>query len=262
MGVAATAFRDLGGSLARLPLALWLALDDVHGKYRRTVLGPLWITLGQAMLIAGFAVVFSGLFGMEPATYLLYLAAGFPVWTLLSQFLVDMPSAFVMSKGMIESYQLPWLTYIWRRTFAYVLTFLHHIVILFVVMAILRIVPTTAMLLAIPALLVVAVAGAGVGLVLAVIGARYRDLQPAMSMSAGVLMLLSPVVWRAEQLQVNEWVVRFNPLYYFIRLLRDPLLNEVSPIEIWIGTSAGAIALFVLGFLVFLGARRRLYHWL
>ena len=260
--VSAVAIGDLVGSIGRLPLALSLAVDDVHGRYRRTILGPLWIVLGQAAMIAGFAIVFSGLFRMDPESYLLYLAAGFPIWTMLSQFLVDMPNAFIAAKGFIESYELPWLTHIWRRSFGYVLLFLHHLVIFFVALVILKAPAAPTMLLVIPALFVTTVAGSGIGLMLAALNARYRDLQPAMSMIAGVLMLLSPVIWRADQLQVNTWIVKFNPLHYYISLLRDPLMNIPPTVDLWLGTTLGAVVLFALGFLTFLLSRKRLYHWL
>lgn len=260
--VSAVAVSDLLGSISRLPLALSLAVDDVHGRYRRTILGPLWIVLGQAAMIAGFAIVFSGLFRMDPETYLLYLAAGFPIWTMLSQFLVDMPNAFIAAKGVIESYELPWLTHIWRRSFGYVLLFMHHLVIFFAALVILKAPASLTMLLVIPALVVTTVAGSGIGLMLAALNARYRDLQPAMSMIAGVLMLLSPVIWRADQLHVNTWIVKFNPLHYYISLLRDPLMNIPPSADLWLGTILGAVVLFALGFLTFLLSRKRLYHWL
>lgn len=262
MGAAAVAFRDLGGSLLRLPLAAQLAFDDIHGKYRRTVLGPLWIAIGQAATIAGFILVFSGLFGIEPQAYAIYLAAGFPVWAFLSQYLTDMPNTFIVHKGVLESYEIPWLTLVWRRSISYFLLFLHHVVTLFALMAILRVTPTIEMLYAIPALLIVIIAGSGIGMFLAVVGARYRDVQPAMQMAAGFLFMFTPVMWRADQLRENTWAYEFNPLYYYVTLVREPLLGRVPPSEIWIGAGGGAAALFVLGFLAFLIGRRRLYHWL
>ncbi|MBC7768796.1 MAG: ABC transporter permease [Phycisphaerales bacterium] len=262
MGTAAIAFRDLGGSLLRLPLAARLAADDIHGKYRRTVLGPLWISLGQAAMIAGFILVFSGLFNIEPQTYALYLAAGFPVWGFLSLYLADMPNTFIVNKGLLESYELPWLTLIWRRSIGYFLLFLHHIITLVALMAILRVTPTIEMLYAIPALLITIIAGTGVGMLLATIGARYRDVQPAMQMAAGFLFMFTPVMWRADQLQVNTWAYEYNPLYYYVTLVREPLLGRVPAPEIWMGAGAGAAALFVVGFLAFLIGRRQLYHWL
>jgi ABC-type polysaccharide/polyol phosphate export permease len=255
-------FQDLSGAIKRAPLAAWLAVDDVHGRYRRTVLGPLWITIGQAAMVVGFALVFSGLFGMDPNTYLLYLAAGFPVWTLLSQFLSDMPTAFINAKGFIESYEMPWLVHVWRRAFGYVLVFLHHLSILLVVMLWLGVQPTLQTLYVIPALAIVLVAGVGVGMFVAVVGARYRDLQPAMGVAASFMMLMSPVVWRADQLQVNQWIVRFNPLHYYLEILRGSLLGTPVSTGVWIVTCVGAIVLFGVGFAAFALGRRRLYHWL
>lgn len=259
---ASVAVRDLSGSIHRLPLALVLAIDDVYAKYRRTVLGPLWIVIGQAATVAGFLVVFSGLFRTDPQTYAIYLAAGFPVWALMSSYLSDMPATFITARGMMESYELPWLMHIWRRSIGYVLVFAHQLVTLFVVMAILGVAPKPEMLLVIPAIAVLMVAGSGLGIILALFGARYRDLQPAMVVVSSFLFLFSPVVWRAEQLQINQWAVQFNPVYYYIKLLRDPLLGHGPSAELWIGTSIGAIAIFAAGFLAFYLCRRRLYHWL
>lgn len=259
---ASVALKDLTGSVLRLPLAFSLALDDIHGKYRRTALGPLWIVIAQAASIAGFVIVFSGLFHMDPHVYALYLAAGFPVWALISFFLSDMPLTFIAARGLIESYEVPWLTHVWRRSIGYALLFFHQIVTLFAVMVILGVAFKPEMLLAIPALVILTVAGTGVGMVLAVFGARYRDLQPAMAVVASFLFLFSPVMWRSEQLQINDWVVRFNPLYYCIRLLREPLMGQAPSFGLWIGTSIGAVVAFAVGFAVFYVCRRRLYHWL
>lgn len=263
MGTAANvAIRDLLGSVLRLPLAFSLAVDDINGRYRRTVLGPFWLIVGQAATIAGFVVVFSGLFDQDPTTYALYLAAGFPVWLMISQFLVDMPMTFIQARGFIEAFELPWLVHIWRRSINYAIVFLHQLVALFALFLIMRVPLDFDLLLVLPALLIVIIAGSGTGLLLAIINARYRDLQPAMGVLAGFLFLFSPVVWRAEQLQLNEWAVRFNPMHYYIKLVRDPLMGIAPAPELWIGTTLGAVALFALGVLAFHFARRRLYYWL
>lgn len=263
MGIAAVAFRDLGGSIVRLPLAMRLALDDVHGKYRRTILGPLWIALGQAATIAGFGVVFGSLFGLEQDSFILFLAAGIPVWVLMASYMADMPNTFINAKGVIEAYELPWLVHLWRRSFSYVMLFFHHLITLFAVMTIFHVQPNINMLYAFPGLLIVIVAGTGFGMFLAVVGARYRDVQPAMQVLAGFLFLFTPVIWHTNQLRENlAWAYEYNPLYYYITLVRDPLLGRLPAPEIWIGAGAGAVGLFVLGFVAFLMGRRRLYHWL
>lgn len=262
MGTATVVFGDLSRSIRRLPLAMTLALDDIGGKYRRTALGPLWLVIGQAATIGGMLIVFGTLFGMDPRVYAIYLAAGFPVWVLISSFMTDMPSTFIAARGLVESYDLPWLLHVWRRAMGYVLVFLHQIITLVVAMLILQTPPTVNMLYAFPALAVILVAGSGFGLLVAVVGSRYRDLQPTMAVVASFLFMLSPVMWRAEQLNANQWIVDYNPLHYYVTLLRDPLLGQAPPQEYWLGTSIAAVGIFIIGFIAFVISRRRLYHWL
>jgi ABC-type polysaccharide/polyol phosphate export permease len=260
--VSATALQDLMGSLARLPLAMTLAVEDIGGKYRRTILGPLWIAIGQAVTIAAFAVLFSGLFDIPPAEYAPFLAAGFPAWALISSFMIDMPSAFIQSKGYLESFDLPWLMQIWRRTFGYLIVFVHQVFTLFIVMAILDIPPTYEMLYALPGLIIVLIAGTGVGVFLAVVGARYRDLPHAMGILAGFLFLFSPVIWRPEQLLQNRWALEFNPMYYLLQMVREPLLGRAPEPEVWAGGVIAAVVLFLIGYVAFAVSRGRLYFWL
>lgn len=261
------AVQDLEKSILRLPLAARLALDDIEGKYRRTVLGPLWIALGQAATIAGFTVVFSGLFNTSPPEYALFLAAGLPVWALVSTHMIEMPIALVHAKGYLESYEVPWLTHIWRRSFQYLLVFAHQIITFVVVIALLYAVGHTdlvhkEMLLAVPGLALVTFAGAGAGMFLSVFGARYRDLQHAMTILASLLFFLTPVIWRANQLPENSWIYHLNPLYYFMTIVRDPLLGHAPSAEVWIISAVLSVALFAIGFISFSMSRGRLYHWL
>lgn len=267
MNSSAMALQDLERSVLRLPLAVRLALDDIHGKYRRTVLGPLWIALGQAATIAGFTLVFSGLFNASPVEYALFLAAGLPVWALVSTHLIEMPIALVHAKGYLESYEVPWLTHIWRRSLGYLFVFAHQIVTFAGVIVFLYARGHTdlvhkEMVLAIPGLALVTFAGAGAGMFLAVFGARYRDLQHAMTILASLLFFLTPVIWRANQLPANEWIYHFNPLYYFMTVVRDPLLGHAPSAEVWIISGVLSVALFALGFISFSMSRGRLYHWL
>ena len=44
--------RDLRDGVLRTPLAFSLALRELQTRYSRTTLGPLWITLAQAVWIA------------------------------------------------------------------------------------------------------------------------------------------------------------------------------------------------------------------
>src|SRR6202051_1205821 len=53
--------------------------DDIRQRYRRSVLGPFWITLSTGIFILLLGVIYSRLFKMDVANYLPFLTVGFVV---------------------------------------------------------------------------------------------------------------------------------------------------------------------------------------
>lgn len=254
--------KDFGGMILRFPLVVRLASDDVHGRYRRTALGPLWIVLAQAGMILGLTLVFGGLLGQDPREFVLFVACGVPIWALISSYLADMPGVFIQSRGWVEAYQLPWTIQIMRRSVGYFLTFAHQMVTFVLVMLVQQIAPTSAMLWAAPGLALVFIAGTSLGVIMAIAGARFRDLQPAMTVISGFLFIMTPVFWQRSGLAANTFVVDYNPFYYFLEIVRGPLLGQSVPVAHWIGAGVGAATLLILAIVVFAASRKRLYHWM
>src|SRR5579862_3228594 len=54
--------------------------DDIRQRYRRSVLGPFWITLSTGIFILLLGVIYSRLFHMELQHYMPYLSVGYIVW--------------------------------------------------------------------------------------------------------------------------------------------------------------------------------------
>ena len=69
-------------------------------------------------------------------------------------------------------------------------------------------------------------------------------------------------MWHADQLRANEWVYQYNPIYYVVTLLREPLLGHAPDAKIWLGALLAAFGSIIVGLIAFLASRRRLYHWL
>jgi ABC-type polysaccharide/polyol phosphate export permease len=59
----------------------WL---DMKCQYRRSRIGPLWETINVAVMIAGLAIVSSGLFGGNIMDLIGYLALGIIIWSAIS----------------------------------------------------------------------------------------------------------------------------------------------------------------------------------
>lgn len=61
------AWSDLKRGFAQRELWLALGWQDIKQRYRRSTLGPLWITISRAVMAIALALLYSQLFGIDLA---------------------------------------------------------------------------------------------------------------------------------------------------------------------------------------------------
>ena len=66
--------RDLLSGIRAWRLWTMLGWNDIRQRYRRSVLGPFWITISMAVFITLLGVIYSHIFNIELRTYLPYLS--------------------------------------------------------------------------------------------------------------------------------------------------------------------------------------------
>ena len=71
------AWGDLTEGFARRELWLHLGWQDIKQKYRRSVLGPFWITIATGTTAIAMGLLYSKLFGLELSEHLPYVTLGF-----------------------------------------------------------------------------------------------------------------------------------------------------------------------------------------
>src|ERR1700742_1080695 len=79
----ARAWQDVRSGVKLKELWGHLGWQDIKQRYRRSVIGPLWITLAMAVTAAGLGLVSSPLFKASVGTFLPYLTVGFIVWNFI-----------------------------------------------------------------------------------------------------------------------------------------------------------------------------------
>jgi ABC-2 type transport system permease protein/lipopolysaccharide transport system permease protein len=48
-----------------------------------------------------------------------------------------------------------------------------------------------------------------------------------------MMFLLTPILWRPDQVPGREFLIIFNPFYYSIELIRQPLLGASPSAFVW-----------------------------
>src|SRR5262245_27779966 len=92
-----------------LSLHVWptLGWQEVKQRYRRSTLGPFWLTLSMGVLLGVMGPLYGRLFNQDVGNYFLYLAVGFVAWQTLSQLMSEGCTVFIASEGFIKSVRLP-----------------------------------------------------------------------------------------------------------------------------------------------------------
>jgi ABC-type polysaccharide/polyol phosphate export permease len=239
-----------------------LGWDDIRQRYRRSLLGPFWITLSMGIFILLLGVIYSRLFHIDLATYLPYLSLGFIVWGFISAVANDSCVAFHESGRIIKQIKLPLTTYVFRVVYRNFIVFLHTIVIFVPVAIYFRVIPDWNTLLALPGLFLVVVNATWVAATLATFSTRYRDIQPIVGTVVQLMMFATPIMWTASSLGNAMIVAEINPIYHLIEIVRSPMLGSAPELRSWLvaGGLAAAGSLLAAGLLV--SKSRRIVFWL
>lgn len=259
------AFKDVVDGLRKWPIWFMLAYQDIKLRYRRSVLGPFWLTLSMAITIYTMGYIYSHIFHTDMSTYFPYLAAGMLAWTMLSTAVTDFTDGLAVSEHLIKQVKLPYTLYIHRIASRNVIIFFHNIVVIIPIMLYYH--ETTRInlhtLLLLPNLLLIYIDMVTYGLILAMVGARYRDISQIIRSLVQVVFFVTPVMWLPQALmEKNPWIINLNPFYSFIELIRAPLLGN-SPTQynyLFVGTMT--VAGILLASYMFIKRRSRIVYWI
>ncbi len=242
------------------------AVDDVVGRYRRTIFGPLWLILAQAGFIGGLfllhGVVYNDAKTVSARDLLLFLAVSLPLWNMMSYNIVEGALSLTRAKSFIEAYPLPMPIHMIRSVVASIVTFA-HVILVYVVAAIVTRAPVgPAMIAVIPGFLILVLFGFGCTLTLSSIGARFRDISPALGTVLSLLFVLTPVFWVPAPQQVGSPMVQFNPFYHLLEVCRKPLLSEWPALRSWAIAGGVSLLSLLVGAFVYGRERTSIIYWL
>ena len=235
---------DIISSFQRINMALYFAWGDTKARYRRSVLGPLWIVISTAISVAGLGFLWSLLLKDEPSKLVPSLTIGLVIWQFLSGCILESTSLFSRNAHFIKNIVIPYFIFPLQLLMRQLINFGHNFL---VIIAVLMIYPpdfSWTLLLIIPGLLLVIANLAWIVLLLAIVSARFRDLEQIIGALMPLMFFLSPVLYRSSQLDMSQHIIWLNPFSYFIALIRDPILGASPPIFVY---EVSIIALFVGG---------------
>lgn len=255
---------DIASMFRRRSLVFLLGWQDIKQRYRRSKLGPFWLTISMSTMIAMIGVIFGQVFQTSMQEYLPFLATGIILWTFFSSSLTEGCTSFIDSAGMIRQLNLPLSLYPARVIWRNFVIMGHNAVILPFVFVCMGKEISLHLFWVVPGLLLLLFNVFWMSLFLGTICARFRDMPQIIISLLQVFFYVTPVIWMPNSLNPRSanLLMDPNPIFHLIQIVRSPLLGEPASLMNWgVSVCLSLIGLVFAGY--FFGKyKKRIAYWL
>lgn len=253
---------DFGDTFSRWRTWFLLGNQDIYLRYKRSVIGPFWLSISLAAMCGGMALLYAQIFMISYEEYLPWLATSLLVWMLLSTMMLEGGGVLMESEGPLRNVRIAQPILVMRMVYRNLLIFLHNLVTILALLLLTGHELNLLTVLALPGLIAILAIGFFYALAIAPLCLRFRDISNVVGTILQILFFMTPIIWRPEQGRVAMEFVTWNPFYHIIEIVRAPLLGYMPTTLNWTVT-LGAIALLgALALISLASTRRRIFLWL
>ena len=215
-------------------LFITLAWRDISVRYKQTALGVLWALFQPLLTIVVFTFIFNHMAKIESGDgtpYPIFLYVGLLFWQYYSSTLTNASGSMVANAGMIQKIYFPRLIIPATSATTGLVDFAISSLILICMMFYYKFIPNAIGVIILPLLILCSMMTAmGVGMFLAAINVKYRDVRYALPFFIQIMMYVTPVIYPVSMLNnypfVKVTMLWLNPIAGVITNARATLLGQ------------------------------------
>ncbi len=240
----------------RRDLLFFLTWRDIKVRYKQTVLGFAWIVIQPLVSIVVFTIVF-GNFAKMPSDnipYPIFVFIGLLFWNFFSTTLSSSSDSLISNENILKKVYFPKILAPLSSTLAHVVDLIPMMLILVGMLMYYRVTVTLQALILLPILLLMMLVSAlGIGMFLAPINAKFRDVRYILPFFIQLMMYATPVIWPSSLFGGTSQVIRiFNPVAEAIEVSRSGFFGTRPMDWTTFFLSVGfTIFIFIVGFINF-----------
>jgi lipopolysaccharide transport system permease protein len=220
---------DLRELVSYRELLYFLVWRDVKVRYKQAALGVTWAVLQPLFLMLIFTIFYGRLARVDTGgiPYPLFAYAGLVLWMFFANAITTGGNSLVGNSNLISKVYFPRMLVPASSVLGSLVDFAFAFVVLVPMMAYYRIAPTLH-LLVLPLLTLLTVAFAvGVGLWMAAVNVRFRDVRFALPFAVQVWLFISSVIFPSSAVPERwRWLPKINPMSAFVEGFRAALFGQ------------------------------------
>jgi len=239
-----------------------LGWQDIKQRYRRSVLGPWWLTIASGIMIGAMGYLYARLLGQATPDYMPFLAVGFILWNFVATAVTEGCTVFIAAEGIVKQVKLPLTLHVCRVLWRNVIVFAHNAVIILLTLLFFGKSLVWPGVVALAGFALIILNGLWVVALLGIFCARFRDIPPIVASVLQILFFMTPIMWDKSMLGARGWFADINPVFHLIEVMRAPLLGTGIPyvsfaIVLVMGAAGAALTLYAMT-----RFRARVPYWL
>jgi homopolymeric O-antigen transport system permease protein len=236
-------------------LFYFLVWRDIKVRYKQTALGALWAVLQPLLLMVVFTLFIGQLRGVGPGTvpYPVFSLAALVPWTFFANAVAGAANSVVLNSQLVSKVYFPRVLIPTAAAASYLIDLAASFVILLILMAGYGVTPSSRIvLLPIFTVYVVAVAS-GIGLLLAALNVKYRDVRYTVPFLIQFWLFASPVAYQFKVVGAPyRLIFALNPMVTGIDGFRSSMIGSGGvPLNVLLVSTGSAVALCAMGVLYF-----------
>lgn len=258
------AIADIALAIKRSALVGMLGWQDVRQRYRRSALGPFWLTISMGVMIGTIGVVFGSIFNSPLDEFFPFLTVGMILWTFISAVITEGCMGFISAEGIIKQLPIPLFVHILRLVWRNILMLAHNLVIFPIVLLVVGKPLDWIALISIVGFTILVANLIWAALILAILCTRYRDLPQIVASLLLVAFYLTPIMWMPTLLsgRAHLYLLTANPIYHVLEIVRAPLLGQMPTLLNWGVSIAFAAVGWLMTIAIYGRYKRRIAYWL
>jgi lipopolysaccharide transport system permease protein len=243
---------------------LYLSWFDIKQRYKRSTLGPLWVTISTGILIGMLSILWSTLFKLDVQDYVPFFAIGQVVWTYIAMQLTDASIGFSQFDYIIKQGKVSFSSFILRLLSRNLIIFAHNLLIIIFVITFVSVLGWSKLaILSILGLAILSMGLFGLSLILSIVCTRFRDIQMIIQNVLMVAFYFTPIMWKTDQLSERiNFYVNFNPIVHYMSIIRDPMLGIIPSITSWVITITVSVVVIIFSIYLLDKYRNKISYWL
>lgn len=239
-------YRDL------LYILIW---RNIKIRYKQTVIGIGW-AIFQPLVTMSIFTLFFGRLAKIPSDnipYAIFVYTGLLYWNYFSSALTTASDSLIEDESIVKKVYFPRIIVPLSTAATPIIDFFFAMIVLFILMGVFHFTPNFWGILLIPVLILITfLSASGLGLFLASLNVKYRDVRYILGFFIQILFFVSPIIYPASIVPAKfKLVFYLNPMSGVITSARDTLLHNFSPNWFLLLVSFAVSLIFVIAGIIY-----------